>query len=167
MESNLAASSRSRLRRWGGGLAAVLLLLGYALMLARHVDACAGGSDSSGYMNHARLLGSGHLHTAPRALPGLNADHFSEFLYTPLGFVPKDGSLVPTYPVGMPLMIYAAHALVGWEYAGDVVIVFHSLAAIVALFVLGRLLGFPLEWCVLAAAVLAASPLFLDFSSRR
>jgi len=157
MESSATASSRHSLLRLGGGVVA-------AVMLIRHVDACAGGSDSSGYMNNARLLGSGHVRTVPRELPGLDARHFSEFLYAPLGFVPKDGSLVPTYPVGMPLMILAAHALSSWARAGDVVIVTHSLAAVILIFVLGQILGFATEWCILGTATLAASPLFLDFS---
>ena len=164
MESSAPASSRHWLNRWGGGLLAALVLALYAGLLIRHVDACAGGSDSSGYMNHARLLGSGRLHTAPRELPGLDGRHFSEFLYVPLGFVPKDGSLVPTYPVGMPLMILAVHVITGWVHAGDAVIVFNSLAAIVLLFALGRAVGLGRGWCALAAGILALSPLFLDFS---
>ncbi|HEY5078791.1 MAG TPA: hypothetical protein VII43_03045, partial [Opitutaceae bacterium] len=38
---------------------AALLLGAYAVLLVRDVGAVAGGSDSSGYMNHARLLASG------------------------------------------------------------------------------------------------------------
>jgi 4-amino-4-deoxy-L-arabinose transferase-like glycosyltransferase len=144
-------------------IAAVAFLL-YAALLIAKVNACAAGSDSSGYMNHARLLGMGRLHSSPRELPGLNAAHFSEFLYTPLGFVPQSGTLVPSYPVGLPLMIVAAHWVAGWNHAGDAVIVVHSLAALLLLFALGRGLGLSERACLLATIVLAASPLFLDFS---
>jgi len=164
MESITASPLRpAPVRRVLGVLAAVALAL-YAVMLIRNVSACAGGADSSGYMNHARLLGLGRLHTPPRELPGLDAAHFSDFLYTPLGFVPQDGLLVPSYPVGMPLMIMAAHWLAGWTYAGDVVIVFHSLAALVLLFALGRALGLSERACLLATGALAASPLFIAYS---
>jgi len=164
MESTATSSPRSATtRRLVSALAAAAFLL-YAALLIVKVNACAGGSDSSGYMNHARLLGMGRLHSLPRELPGLNPADFSEFLYTPLGFVPQSGSLVPSYPVGMPLMIVAAHWLAGWNYAGDVVIVAHSLAALLLLFALSRTLGLS-EWAsLLATIVLAASPLFLDFS---
>jgi 4-amino-4-deoxy-L-arabinose transferase-like glycosyltransferase len=164
MESNAPASFRSWLTRPGCRWALVIALVLYGALLIRHVDACAGGSDSSGYMNHARLLALGHLHTAPRALPGLNPRDFSDFLYTPLGFVPKDGALVPTYPVGMPLMILAVHYFAGWAHAGDVVIVGHALAALALLFLLGRELRLGRAWCWAATIGLAASPLFLEFS---
>ncbi len=164
MESTTPSSPHSAtIRRLVVALAVVGLLL-YSALLIDKVNACAAGSDSSGYMNHARLLGMGRLHSPPRELPGVNAAHFSDYLYCPLGFVPQSGTLVPTYPVGMPLMIVAAHWVAGWNHAGDAVIVVHSLAALLLLFALGRALGLSERACLLATIVLAASPLFLDFS---
>jgi len=85
---------------WRGPAAAtaVLALALYALLLAWNAEAVAGGSDSSGYMNHARLLASGHVHVEPRTLPGFPFAGASPFLFAPLGFrpAPNGDGLVPT-----------------------------------------------------------------------
>src|SRR5208283_3612530 len=87
---------------WRGAarLAALLALAFYGVFLTRNVAALAAGADSSGYLNHARLLASGRVHAPARTLPGLPMADAPRFLYTPLGFVPApDGAgLVPTYP---------------------------------------------------------------------
>src|SRR5688572_25804139 len=47
----------------------VIALAGYALFLGAHTTVVAGGSDSSGYLNSARLLASGRLQTEVRVPP--------------------------------------------------------------------------------------------------
>jgi len=145
--------------------AAIALLL-YGILLAQFVNACAGGSDSSGYLNHARILASGHVHIQPRLIPGLTAQSQSPFLYSPLGIKPApDGDgLVATYPTGLPLLILAARPLGGWAHAGDVVMVLHGVAGLALTWALGALLGVPSRWRALGAALLAACPLYLDYS---
>lgn len=143
-------------------LGLLLACLGYVLI--RHVDACAGGSDSSGYMNQARLLAQGRIHVPVRALPGLKAGDFSEFLYSPLGFRPDRDTIVPTYPIGLPLLIAAAAAILGWSQAANVVIVLHALAAIVLIYALARAMTIRWRGALVAAVCLGASPLFLFFS---
>jgi hypothetical protein len=147
--------------------AAVILALAlYTVLLYRDVGAVAGGSDSSGYMNHARLLASGHVHVQPRALDGLPQASAPNFLYVPLGFKPAwDGDgLVPTYPTGLSLFILLLRPVAGWRHAGDLTIILHSLAGILATFALGRMLGLGRRWSALGAAVIAASPLYLFMS---
>jgi hypothetical protein len=143
---------------------AVLLGLAlYAVMLVRHVGAVAGGSDSSGYMNHARLLASGRIHVAPRIIPGLPQADAPAFLYVPLGFKPAwngDG-LVPTYPTGFALFVLALKPLAGWRHAGDLTIILHSLAGLVATYFLGRMLGLGRRWAAVGAVIVAASPLYI------
>jgi hypothetical protein len=141
-----------------------LLCAVLAVVLIRHVGACAGGSDSSGYLNQARILSRGQIHAARRVLPELNAAAFSPYLYTPLGFVPNGATLTPTYPIGLPLLIAAAAAVVGWSQAPNVVIVLHALAAVVLLYALARELAVGWRGALLAGVCLAASPLFLFFS---
>jgi hypothetical protein len=155
-------SSEAGGRRVGGWLA-VLALVFYGLILAFHVGAVAGGSDSSGYMNHARLLASDRLHVPPRIIPGLPQSEAPPFLYVPLGFKPAlngDG-LVPTYPSGFALFVLAFKPIAGWRHAGDVTIVLHSLAGVLATYGLGRLAGLRRRWAVLGAGIIAASPLYI------
>lgn len=141
--------------------ALVALLAAYGAVLWARMGAVPGGSDNSGYFNEARLMAAGRLHTALRPVEGLPADAAPAYLYVPLGFRPAAGGMVPTYSPGLPLMLVPAALLVGWEHAGDVVLLLHSLAAIALTFALGRLCGLRSAWALAGAVLLAASPLYL------
>jgi HAMP domain-containing protein len=143
--------------------AALFCLAAYCILLMLKVGAVAGGSDSSGYMNHARLLASDRVHVAPRLVPGLPQSDAPAFLYVPLGFKPAwngDG-LVPTYPAGFALFILAFKPFAGWRHAGDATIVLHSLAGLVLTYGLGLSLGLGRRWAAIGALIIAASPLYL------
>jgi hypothetical protein len=144
----------------------VLALGAYAVVLSRHVGAVAAGSDSSGYMNSARLIASGHVHVHPRTIEGLPPSGMDAFLYTPLGFKPApDGDgIVPTYPAGLSLLVLAMRPFAGWEHAGDAALVLHALAGVAATFLLARLLGLGRLWSLYAAAAVGLSPLYLYMS---
>ncbi len=144
------------------GFAAVATL-GYLVLLLSLTDACAGGSDSSGYMNHARHLRAGSLHASPHTLAELDPDLASDYLYMPLGYRPAvDGrQQVPTYPAGLPLLIAAASFLVGWEHAADLVMIASTLAGVLLTFATGRLFGLSRHWSAVAAAIVAGSPVYL------
>jgi hypothetical protein len=142
-----------------GALGAVL-----AVILVGHVYAAAGGSDSSGYMNLARLLAHGHIRVAARTLTGLNGKDFPDYLYTPLGFHPHGMTLTPTYPVGLPVMIAGSAVLFGWQQAANVVIVLHALAAVLLVCAIARELSLGWRGAFAACVCLAASPLFLYYS---
>jgi hypothetical protein len=149
-------------------VAAVLAVVLYAVLIGVSVYAVASGSDESGYFNHARLLASGSLHTRARELPGLTLAQAPSYLYVPLGMKPApDGNgLVPTYPVGFPLMILAARPFAGWEHAADAVLLAHTLAGLLLTWWLGRALGLSRPWAFLGVCILAASPLYLFLSIR-
>jgi hypothetical protein len=156
-------------RPQGGRAAAwiwVPLLALYALVLARHVGAVAGGSDSSGYMNHARLLSTGSVHAQARTLPGLPQSSAAPYLYVPLGFRPAANGegLVPTYPPGFSLFVLALEPLAGWRHAGDATMILHALAGILATYALGRVLGLERRWSALGAAIIGLSPLYVYMS---
>src|SRR5665213_1618915 len=138
-------------------------LLGYAVLLFILIGAVPGGSDNSGYFNEARLLAAGRIHVPVRAVAGIPAGEVP-YLYSPLGFKPAaDGTerLVPTYPPGLPLLLVPASLVAGWDHAGDLVLLVHSLAGIALVFALGRTCGLPGAWSLAGAAILAASPLYL------
>jgi 4-amino-4-deoxy-L-arabinose transferase-like glycosyltransferase len=143
------------------------LLLAYAAVLYARIGAVAGGSDTSGYFNEARLLAHSEIHEPVRSLPGLPAKDVHPFLYVPLGFKPApDGTerLVPTYPPGLSLMLIPAAGAIGWRHAGDAVLLIHSLAGLALIFALGRIFGLSLPWSLAGAVALAASPLYLFMS---
>ncbi len=153
---------------WGraaGALAVVALAL-YGLLLALNEGAVAGGSDSSGYMNEARLLAGGSVHVQPRLIPGLAPAAMPPYFYVPLGFRPApDGNgMVPTYPAGFALFVVALRPLAGWRYAGDAAAILNSLGGLIATYALGRLLGLGRTWAALGAGIVAASPLYLLMS---
>jgi hypothetical protein len=138
-------------------------LLGYAVLLFILIGAVPGGSDNSGYFNEARLLAHGRMHVPMRTLAGLPAGEIP-FLYAPLGFKPAadaTAQLVPTYPPGLPLLLVPTARLIGWDHAGDAILLIHSLAGIALVFALGRICGLPGSWSLAGSAILAASPLYL------
>ncbi len=148
----------------GAKLGLGLGLLGYAVLLVIMIGAVPGGSDNSGYFNEARLLAHGGIHAPMRTLAGVPPEADAQYLYVPLGFKPSPSapsSMVPTYPPGLPLLLVPAALVAGWDHAGDLVLIIHSLAGIALMFALGRACGLPGPWSLAGAAVLAASPLYL------
>jgi hypothetical protein len=142
-------------------------LLAYGLLLSYLVGAVAGGSDTSGYFNEARLFSHFEIHTPIRAIPGLPANAAPPYLYVPLGFRPSvDGSarLVPTYPAGLAVMLVPLSWAIGWHHSGNVLLVLHSLAGLVLTYRLGRNFGLSRAWSFAGATALAASPLYLFMS---
>ena len=143
-----------------------LAILGYACLIIFHVNACAGGSDSSGYLNHAKALSEGHLLSDERTIDGVDYLSNHSYLYSPLGLkpAPVGHGLVATYPPGLPLMLMGASFLTGWNHVGDYVMVIHCLAGILLLFQLARAMNLSFRYSTLAAIILATSPLYLNYS---
>jgi hypothetical protein len=141
----------------------VLLLVAFAVygfFLARHVGALAAGSDSSGYLNNARLLARAETAMPQRIPPGLEAAAFDGFTFMPLGFRPYPGErMAPTYPIGLPLLLLGASKLVGWALAPPIVMVGCALAVAALMIPLGRAAGLPRGWAVFGALLFAAGPL--------
>jgi len=149
---------------WTNVLVLVLALAGYAWFFWPQLHATAGGSDSSGYLNHARLLSRGEFHSQAMDLAGYPTAKAPGFTYAPLGFKPVDskGTLVCTYPPGLPLMLIGAARFSGWELAPNCIMLGHVLAAIVLTWLLARRCGLGSAWCFLAAGLLGFSPIFLN-----
>jgi hypothetical protein len=149
-----------RLPVWLG----VLALLGYAVFLGRHIEAVAGGADSSGYLNSARLLAAGRLSGELRlppefaAVPDLPVMHF-----TPMGAIatPDRRRLIPTYPTGLPLHFAAAGKLLGWTHGPLVVLIAAATGAVGLCYLTARELGLSISLALAGATVLAAFPVFL------
>lgn len=138
----------------------------YGLMLAHYSGAYAGGADSSGYMNDARLLDNGDLIAPMRQVPGVDPRTVPSFTYVPLGFTPRSDrvTMAPTYPMGLPLMLVAVAHVVGWNPAPVLIIILNALFGLWLVYLLGREFGLEPGWAWLGPMLLAASPLFIFMS---
>jgi hypothetical protein len=139
-------------------VATALFVAGYCACLAVFGSGAAAGSDASGYLNEARLLASGTVRAAVRMVPGVPAGTLQPRELSPLGFKlgRERGTVVPTYPVGLPLHLVAAAWLGGWAAAGITVNTAAAAVALYLLYLLARRLGLPPAWsaaCVVAFAV--------------
>ena len=89
--------------------AAILFLLmggvAYSWLVCTFLSPYAGGADSSGYLNFARLLTHGQVLAPVRALPHHAVSEFGAGTFQPQGFMIRDesGLMAPTYSVGLPL----------------------------------------------------------------
>ncbi|MBL9189234.1 MAG: glycosyltransferase family 39 protein [Opitutaceae bacterium] len=159
-----AARPRARAVWFGlGGFALVL----YGAFLAWHFSPFAGGSDSSGYLNSARLLASGRL-TAEARVPVEFRDQadLPGALFQPLGFIAaaETGRLAPTYAVGLPLHLALAGQIVGPTLAPTAVGLLAALASLALLYAVARELKLDASLAAAGAAVLAAFPVFIFMS---
>ncbi len=141
-------------------LAATAALLAGAALVARHSGSAAGGADSSGYLNSARLLAHGELAERLRPVPGVDAASYPPGILVPLGMRPGRGPVtaVPTYPSGLPLHLAAAALLLGLARAPVAVNVAAWIAAVALSYRLPRRFGAPRAWAVAAAVAFAAFP---------
>lgn len=158
-------STPASFSRW---LLPLLLGLGgmiYAAFIGTHVGAYPSGSDSSGYLNSARLLRAGHISAPERVLPTLPVDQTPVYAYVPLGFIPaQPGRIVPTYAIGVPLLVNATAVFTGARTAANWTLWWHAVAGVGLMFVLGRLAGLASGWAALGALLMASCPLHIFFS---
>ncbi len=139
-----------------------LAVIAVVTFVAFHLDVYAGGSDSSGYLNSARLLDEGRLTASiPRAaVPALET--MSSAAYIPWGFAPHGSAeMAPTYPVGLPLFIALANLIFPGASALAVVILAHLVLAALVTRELARALGLPIAWAWGAAFWVLLCPVTL------
>jgi len=158
--SNLNTSSPApRWLVWCG----VLALLAYELFLTANFSPVAAGSDASGYLNSARLLANYQLVTKARAIPELQIA--SPYHLVPLGYVcestPGSTRLVPSYPVGMPLLLVLGKGLTDRKFAPYLVCIGGALAAVWLCYLVGCELGLSSLLAAAGAVALGLSPMFL------
>ncbi len=134
-------------------------------MIATHMGAWAGGSDSSGYLNNARLLRAGHIIEQQREIAGLKYPNMPEYSYIPLGFVPfAAGHMVPTYPLGLSVLMLAVAPFTGWPLAPHVTMWLHTMLGVFLMYQLGRVFGFSRRSSAFGALLLGVCPLYLFMS---
>ena len=141
-------------------------VLAYVGFLAWYHCPYAGGSDSSGYLNSAKLLLAGRLSTPVRAPAGLTAEVLPRAYLFPLGFRldVTQQNLLPTYPVGLPLHLAAAGLVFGLERAALLVGIVSALAFALLLYFTCREFGVSPNWSTSVAVLAAISPLTLEYA---
>jgi Dolichyl-phosphate-mannose-protein mannosyltransferase len=72
--------------------------------------------------------------------------------------------MVPTYPIGMSLLVAATSKAVGWDTGSHLLIVLHALAGVLLQFWVGRCAGLSQGWAALGALLLACCPLYIQYS---
>lgn len=135
----------------------------YEAALIRYTCFAAGGADSSGYLNFARMLTEGKLLLRVTPLDALQLPSEWDDYFHPLGFVdsPVRRMMAPSYPPGFPLHMAPLGALLKWKHAPFLVTPLAALLCVIATFFLGREFGLPDRFNVAAAALLAVSPPFV------
>jgi hypothetical protein len=162
-QSTAAGGGRSPVPRWFLWLA-LAAMAGYAVFLSANMTAVAGGSDSSGYLNSARLFAAGKVRAELRvppefaAVPELQRSHFS-----PAGFntFPVHDDLAPSYPSGLPLHLAVAGILFGWKFGPLLLQLAAAIGAVWLCYRAARELGLGYPLAAAGAAMLALFPVFL------
>lgn len=117
----------------------------------------AAGADAYGYVTEASLLLKGHLvvdQPLARDVPWPNAD----WTLTPIGYRPglEPGTIVPVYPIGLPLVMALFQAIAGPRAVFFVVPVFAAVLVVAASLLAERVSGRTAG--ALAAVLMATSP---------
>jgi hypothetical protein len=121
----------------------------------------AAGSDQYGYVSQAGLWLRGNLRIEQPIVQQVSWSNAS-WTFTPLGYRPvsAEGTLIPTYSSGLPLLMAAFQAAFGFDGAFFVVPILGSLA-LACTYMLGKLATGSRNAGALAALLLLASPAFL------
>ncbi len=137
--------------------------LAYAWLLFFHASFAAGGSDSSGYANTARLITTGRIVEPVEGLKRLDLPDSFVRLFIPLGFEPgpRPGTMAPSYPPGLPLLMALGSLAGGWDYGPFLVTPLSGLLSLFLVYLVGRELGLSRALSAAAAAILALCPVFL------
>jgi hypothetical protein len=144
-------------------LAGGVLLGAYAFALFHHTSFAAGGSDSSGYLNAARLFARGSATEPIRGLARLGLTQDFAPIFVPLGYttLERPAVMAPSYPPGLPLHMALAAGIGGWTRAPFLVSPLAGIACLVLLYFLGRELRLPPPFAAAGCALLAFFPTFV------
>ncbi|MEO6487584.1 MAG: hypothetical protein ABIO78_06570, partial [Thermoanaerobaculia bacterium] len=157
--SGVLVSERSSSGRPGWTLAIAALAL-YAAYLISRASFAAGGPDSSGYLNAARLFESGRTRVVITPLRHLGIDSSFAGAFVPLGFAlgPRSGTMVPTYPPGLPIHFVAAAKVGGWTRGPFVVSPLAAAGCMMMMFAVGRQFGLSHALATVGAVTLGFVP---------
>ena len=124
-----------------------------------------GGADSSGYLNAAKLLARGKLTDSVEPLTRFNLSQDYARVFIPLGFSPgiEPGTMVPSYPLGLPLHMAAAGLVGGWARAPYWVSPLAAALCLLLVYGIGRELGMSRPFAVAPSVCLAVFSTFVSY----
>jgi len=139
------------------------VLFYYAWLMGTNLCTAAGGSDSSGYLNFAHRLTNGPLVGSVKAVETLGLGEEFRPLFQPIGFTrgPRDQTIAPAYPPGLPLHMAASAAILGWKIGPFLVSPLAALAGLFLIYGLARQLGLSKPLSLAGGCVLASFPAYL------
>src|SRR5205823_1865805 len=136
-----------------GILAGVVALVAYTTFLVSNLSYAAGGPDTSGYMNEAKMIAAGHMTLPVDLVRTLKLDDSWLRDFMPLGFAPSPGARMhPTYPPGLSVHLAMLGLIGGWQRAPFFLGPFAAAGALAFLFAIARKLELPLLLSAAAAA---------------
>jgi hypothetical protein len=135
----------------------------YAWMVAQAMSPSAGGSDSSGYLNAARLFTEHRLTMPVREPAGISVEEFGREVFIPLAFKPtvRAGEITTVTAIGTPVMYTAMAVLMPLAKAVPWAIMANALMGILATRWVAGIFGLPRSWSWIAAGIVGLSPQFL------
>ena len=153
-----------RLLRWlrRAGVVGTPIVIVLGVVVGIHYGSfAAGGSDSYGYLSQAPLWLRGDLHIKQPWVAQMTWPA-SDWSFAPLGYRPSspDGTIVPTYPPGLPMLMAIFLAALGANGPFYVVPVLGAFA-LLGTYLLGRELTRSRLVGACAALLLLCSPAFL------
>ena len=174
--SIVASVGTERLRRqWGRLVAAirsfrlwnlmiVAVLVAYGGLMIRSASYAVGGSDSSGYADAARSLLAGRIAQPIVPLKWLDLPDSFGYCFIPLAHVEgvTPGTMVPFYPVGMPLHLAFAALIGGWKNGPFLVSPMAAVLSLMLIYLLGKELGLSRGFALIGSAMLAICPVFIS-----
>jgi hypothetical protein len=150
---------------WLMRLALLTAICGSVATWFRFLLATIGGADSYGYVSASEMIAGGRLVDAAPIAGWLTASN-PLAIASPLGWAPApDGSgIVPTYPIGVALVM-AVFRLIG---GADAVFFVSPVTGVLTLWLVYRLARewFDAETALLAAALAAWNPLFIAYAKQ-
>ena len=150
---------------WLTRIVLLTLIAGSVGTWFRFLLTTAGGADSYGYVSASQLLRSGHLVAPAPIAEWLSAENRLR-LAAPLGWAPAAGGngIVPTYPLGLPMVMAAFSALGGSQAVYFVAPVLALLTLFLVYHVACR--WFDREIALVAVALTAWNPVFLTYAKQ-
>ncbi len=143
-------------------LIAVIGLLLYGAYLIRSASYSVNGVDGSGYANIARSFLQGSPVKPVKELDQFGLPESFIPLFTPVAYIPilSSKTIVPMYPIGVPLHMVAAVLIFGWNYGPFLVNPILAVLCLILIYLLGRDLGLERGYSIAGALILIANPTF-------
>jgi hypothetical protein len=139
---------------------AVLGLIFYGYLLISRASYSVGGSDSSGYASLGRSIIQGNVVRSVTELAQFNLPNDYGIIFIPLAYLPgqRPGTMIPVYPVGLPLHFAVAALIFGWDVGPFLIGPLAATISLILIYLIGLELGLSRKLSFIAGVILAVNP---------